>query len=127
MLQHLMRMYNIEACLFYAIELIPFEDVSSLEPYVCDALFRRVFSRFLDDFGRGIDGIDEALWDARSKINADGSWATAHVEDLQRRVVEVREEVRTGVLDCTPAMRTEDGGMMAVEVWSRHCRKLEQS
>jgi hypothetical protein len=35
--------------------------------------------------------------------------------------------VRTGVLDCTPAMRTEDGGMMAVEVWSRHCRKLEQS
>ena len=83
MLQHLMRMYNIEACLFYAIELVPLMYVSSLEAYVCDALFLRVFSRLLDDFGGGINGIDEALWDARSKIDADGSWTAAHVEDLE--------------------------------------------
>ena len=118
MLQHLMRMYNIEACLIYAIELIPFMYIPSLEPYVCDALFLRVFSRLLDDFGGGIDGIDEALWDARSKVDADGSWAAAHVEYLERRVVEVRKEVRTRVLDSTPAVGAEDGCVMAVEVWS---------
>jgi hypothetical protein len=114
MLQHLMRMYNIEACFFYAIKFIPLKYISNLESHVRDALVLCVFSCLLDDFGGGINGIDEALWDARSKINADGAWATAHIEYLERRVVEVRKEMRTGVLDGTPAVGAEDGCVMAV-------------
>lgn len=123
----MMCVHDIETPLLYAVKFVPFKDISSLKSYVCDAPFFCVFSCLFDHFCRGIDGIDEALWDAGSEINADGAWPAAYIEDLERRVVEVREEVRTGVLDCTPAMRTEDGGMMAVEVWSRHYRKLEQS
>jgi hypothetical protein len=80
-----------------------------------------VFSCLLDDFGGRIDGIDEALWDAKGEVDANGTWPATHIEYLERRVVEVREEVRTGVLNSAPAMRAEDGCVMAVEIWSRHC------
>lgn len=59
--------------------------------------------------------------DAGGKVDGDGAWAAADVEDAERGVGEVCQKVRARVLNCTPAVRAEDRGVVAVDVRSGHC------
>jgi hypothetical protein len=122
MLQDLVRMDDIEARLFHAIQAVPSEYVPDFKPHICYALFLCVFPRFLDNLGGWVDGIDEALRNTCREINANRAWPAADVKDLEREIVEVWDEMWTGVLDRAPAVGSEDGGVVAVDVGTRHYR-----